>query len=223
MVEAQPIDEIGDVSVLAVLREDRADIPRRNLEIVAGGLTVEVWLEVEVLLLDDLENTLLLPLLARVGSSWFFRLSAFRPPSIFRCLGNLLGEGAVLLIDDAALLDDVGSEEQGQHGNDGDTGTHDAEIAGGRLVPLYFALLLGGVETGGVEVRLALLETVVEGGRERLLGIVQTEGLDVAALGLGGHGAVAEDGGILGVYGVALLAQARLLFVVDGQHLVVLT
>ena len=48
---------------------------------------------------------------------------------IFRCLGDLLDEGAVLLIDDAALVDDVCGEEQGQHGHGGDVGPHDAEIA----------------------------------------------------------------------------------------------
>ena len=81
---------------------------------------------------------------------------------ILRCLGNLIDEGAVLLIDDAALVDDVGSKQQSQHGNDGDAGAHDAEIAGGGLVAIYLALLLGGMETGGIEVGLALQQAVVE-------------------------------------------------------------
>ena len=144
------------------------------------------------------------------------------PLPIFRCLGNLLDEGAVLLVDDAALVDDVGGEEHGQHGNDGDTGIHDAEIFCCCLVPLYLALLLGGMEAGGVEVCLALHQAVVKGGGEPIVGIVQTVGLSVTALGLGGHGTVAEDGGVLSADRVALLSQTRLLLVVDGQHLVVI-
>ena len=58
MIETQPVDEVGDIGVLTALREGRADIPRRNLEIVAGSLTVKLRVEVELLILDDLENSL---------------------------------------------------------------------------------------------------------------------------------------------------------------------
>jgi hypothetical protein len=100
--------------------------------------------------LDDLENTLPLLLLASD------RLGLLIPLPIFRCLGNLLDEGAVLLIDDAALVDDVGGKEQGQYGNDGDASANDAEVFRHRLVPIYLALLLGSMEAGSVEVGLAL-------------------------------------------------------------------
>ena len=171
MVETQPIDVVGDAGVLAALRECCADIPRRNLEIVTGGLTVELRVEVESLFLDDLlhvgEKVGFDGLsIGRNGGScgrllhnldrFCLLLLLLIPLPIFRCLGNLFDKGAVLLIDNAALVDDVGGEEQGHDGNDGEVGTHDAEVFRPRLVPLYLALLLGGVEAGGVEGGLAL-------------------------------------------------------------------
>ena len=58
MVETQLVDVVGNAGVLAALAKNRTDIPRRNLEIGAGGLTVEMRVEVELLLLDDVKNTL---------------------------------------------------------------------------------------------------------------------------------------------------------------------